>query len=347
MIIVTGTKRSGTSMWMQILRDAGLQVVGEPFSKDWEQTIRDANPHGFYESPLRRGIYHATNPEPGTGRYLRAEDTTHTAVKVFVPGVVRTERAYLHRVIASVRNWREYGESLDRLTSMETENRQRLGKQKGPPLPRLTPWLEWWRENHMLMRDVAIRQYPVTLVAYDTVLRQPERTLTTIFRWLGRGDVAGGMRSVKPETRNYQDVPPPPDVPAAMVQVFDEYCARVLKGQAIDGPFIETLNRVNAELEPRVEQEARTIRMAAARRRYEAARERARASGVAAPDIVAAARRFAGPEEADGSVEGYAPPDASEGTAAHDAALRDWEARDEEPALDESGHSVDTDDLDP
>ena len=29
MVIVTGTRRSGTSMWMQILQAAGLPIVGE------------------------------------------------------------------------------------------------------------------------------------------------------------------------------------------------------------------------------------------------------------------------------------------------------------------------------
>ena len=35
MIIVTGTKRSGTSMWMQILAAAGLPVFGEAFPRSW------------------------------------------------------------------------------------------------------------------------------------------------------------------------------------------------------------------------------------------------------------------------------------------------------------------------
>ena len=56
MIIVTGTKRSGTSMWMQLLHAGGVQIVGEAFSRDWADTIRDANPNGFSESPYRRGI---------------------------------------------------------------------------------------------------------------------------------------------------------------------------------------------------------------------------------------------------------------------------------------------------
>ena len=73
MFIVTGTKRSGTSMWMQILIAAGLPIIGEAFPMRWEQTIKAANPEGFYESHLRRGIYYRTNPHPKTAAYLFPE----------------------------------------------------------------------------------------------------------------------------------------------------------------------------------------------------------------------------------------------------------------------------------
>ena len=40
MLFVTGTKRSGTSMWMQVLRAAGLPVIGTEFPRDWGEVIR-------------------------------------------------------------------------------------------------------------------------------------------------------------------------------------------------------------------------------------------------------------------------------------------------------------------
>jgi hypothetical protein len=60
MVIVTGTKRSGTSLWMQILIAAGIPYFGEAFPRDWETTLKEANKEGFYESMLRAGIYYAT-----------------------------------------------------------------------------------------------------------------------------------------------------------------------------------------------------------------------------------------------------------------------------------------------
>ena len=115
MIIVTGTKRSGTSMWMQILRAAGFAIVCEAFPRDWASTIREGNPRGFYESPLRRGIHLATNPDPCTGAYLCPMATRTVAVKVFVPGLLRTDLRFVHKVIATIRPFREYMASVERL----------------------------------------------------------------------------------------------------------------------------------------------------------------------------------------------------------------------------------------
>src|SRR5687767_12378620 len=123
MIIVTGTKRSGTSMWMQILQAAGYPLLGEAFPRDWGETIRDANRQGFYESPLRLGIYYATNPSPRTGAYLAPEETRRVAVKVFASGLVKTDLVYIDRVLASIRPFREYRQSLERLYAMERQNK--------------------------------------------------------------------------------------------------------------------------------------------------------------------------------------------------------------------------------
>ena len=104
MIIVTGTKRSGTSMWMQILSAAGYRVLGERFPRDWGSTIRAANERGFFESPLRHGIRDLLARDPTTGEVLRPEATREVAVKVFAAGLTRTHLAHMHRVVASVRH---------------------------------------------------------------------------------------------------------------------------------------------------------------------------------------------------------------------------------------------------
>ena len=90
MLFISGTKRSGTSMWMQVMRAAGLPILGEAFPRNWGTFIRDANPEGFFESFYREGIYWRTNPHPTKGTYLASADVAGYACKVFVPGVFRS-----------------------------------------------------------------------------------------------------------------------------------------------------------------------------------------------------------------------------------------------------------------
>jgi hypothetical protein len=271
MIIVTGTKRSGTSMWMQILRAAGFPTLGEAFPRDWSRTIRKANPEGFFESPLRTGIYYATNPNPRTGLYLFPQSTRRTAVKVFVPGLVRSDMAFVDKVIATMRSPREYVHSLERLYAMERENKTRLAHEKGrEPLPFLEympPALEWWNDNYRLLCDALVRRYPLHMVSYETVLERPDESVRETLAWLGGGDtpraiseVRAHMRTQRAETLSTDAI----DLPADIARLCDELYARVHEQKPLDGPFIDRLNAAHDVLEPRIrtaEQKAKESRM--------------------------------------------------------------------------------------
>jgi hypothetical protein len=262
-------------MWMQLLGAAGVPVVGEAFSRNWGETIRDANPHGFYESKFRRGVYFETNPDPRTGTYLSAAQLKGKGVKVFVPGLVRTERAYIEKVVATVRHWQEYVDSIGRLYTMERESKVAKGQNPGREPVRVDYALEWWDDNYRLMRDAAIRRYPIYAVSYDRALRDPETVIPQVFQWLGAGDGAAAAASVDPRVRTQVRGECPEGVDAEMVEVFDEYYERIDTQRPIDRPFIEKMNALHVRLEPEVRRQ-RALASADANRRR-AARMRARA----------------------------------------------------------------------
>jgi hypothetical protein len=281
MIIVTGTKRSGTSMWMQILGAAGLPMFGEAFPRDWGQTLRDANPEGFYESILRQGIYWRTNPHPRTGAYFFPEQVQRHAVKVFIPGLVRTDRAYIGRVIASVRPWREYCRSLRRLWAMEDAVLAERHPGRKPP-PRLSPALEWWSESYALVRDVAIRRYPVHLQSYDGLLEDPEGVLRRTFAWLGFGNATAAMGAIKPERRTQRVAAtgsgseagsgraPDPDeseLDSTVIAVFDDLYRTVHAGEPVRPELLAALDATQVELGPRISEQQRAVVRAQRRRR--------------------------------------------------------------------------------
>jgi hypothetical protein len=269
MIIVTGTKRSGTSLWMQILIAAGVPYFGEAFPRDWETTLKEANKEGFYESMLRAGIYHATNPHPRTGAYFFPEQVESHCVKVFIPGLVRTDRAYIGRVIASVREWREHEASLQRLYAMEdAERAQDAGSEGSDPSPpeRIPPALEWWSENFALVRDISIRRYPVHAQSYDGLLRDPERVIRETVAWLGQGDAARALATPKPQHRHFQK-PESSSVPAEAAGVFDELYETIDRKRELSHAFLLKLNECNERLRPLLEENSKRVMADVVRRR--------------------------------------------------------------------------------
>jgi hypothetical protein len=208
MILVTGTKRSGTSLWMQILRAAGFPVIGDPFPARWGESIRDANLRGFYESRLRSGIFFATNPDPKTGQFVSPASSRRHVVKVFVPGLVRTDVAYLDRVVATVRHWSEYGPSLDRLHGMEDTyfsaqpDAERVMESVRRQRSTLPPEIEWFFENYEIVRDVSARKYPINVSTYDQLLADPEAVIDKVLPWLGGGDRDAACAAVDEELRS-------------------------------------------------------------------------------------------------------------------------------------------------
>lgn len=255
MIIVTGTKRSGTSMWMQILAAAGLEVIGERFPRHWGEHLSAANPDGFYESELIAGIYFRTNPHPLTGVFLFPDQTIHHAVKVFIPGLIRSDLAFLDRVIASVRPWRAFARSRERLRALvRASASEAVGDAPAPEGRSLPPGLEWWSENFALIRDIATRRYAAHVLSYDSLLADPERTIHEVVQWLGVGDAKRACAVVHRD-KSRADAHSDDEVDSTGLEprhiaVFDELFEHIDRGRALTQALIDRLNDTDRELRP-------------------------------------------------------------------------------------------------
>lgn len=264
MVVVTGTKRSGTSLWMRMLIEAGLPSIGEAFPTVWGESIRDANPHGFFESRLRRGIWFATNPDPRTGAYLHANQTRLHAVKVFVPGVIRTERAYLHRVVATMRDWRSYARSIADLEEQElrwASRNPREGESAADAearvvahRPTLPAPIEWFLENFELVRDFSVRRYPIHFASYERLLAEPEATVGKVLGWIGTGEADRAAACVDPALRRSSDRPPvasEAEVDDGTAELFDAFYRAIHEGSSLPRDLLEPLNATWTELSDR------------------------------------------------------------------------------------------------
>ncbi|MFV8752808.1 hypothetical protein ACNOYE_19870 [Nannocystaceae bacterium ST9] len=265
MIVVTGTPRSGTSMWMQILVAAGFPAIGEAFPGDWGALLAEANPDGFWESQLLGGIYYRTNPHPLTGAFLFPEQTELHAVKVMVQGLVRSDLAFLDRAIATVREWRQFVASRERLGSMHDDL---LGLE---PVDRalrqnLPPALEWWVDNFALIRDIATRRYSAHVCSYQSLLDDPERAVDEVLRWLGKGDRGKAIAAVRPHRKTQgEQSPSPPDLEPEHAEVFDEFYDHIHRARPLSLAFLQRLDETDRALRPRVLAHEIEARLAAAR----------------------------------------------------------------------------------
>lgn len=253
MILVTGTKRSGTSMWMQVLIAAGFTPIGEAFPSVWEKSIRDANPRGFFESRFRNGVWWATNPDRETGHYLPPHNTRQHVVKVFTPGVVRTDLAYVDRVVATVRDWREYIVSVDRLFEMEDAFvlEQEDGAERVAQLQQrrrqFPAHIEWWLENYELVKDVSIRRYPMHMTSYAAMLDDPRFVLRRCLKWLGGGDLEAAVAAVDPALRTqHAGAAPLPEQDEDLFETFDAYYQQVHRGGSLPKALLEQMNATQA-----------------------------------------------------------------------------------------------------
>jgi hypothetical protein len=194
-----------------------------------------------------------------TGEYVTPDASTHHAVKVFIPGLIRSDASFLHRVIVTVRPWREYVASMKQMVALEARNQAESGHEAPGRMP---PHLEWWEENFALVRDISVRGYACHVQSYDGVLADPRGVLEKTFAWIcGNGigreaDLDAAVAAVRPQTRRQHRPAPttdePDPVPPHVAEVFDGFYAAIHAGHGLDGELIARMNTTNAELGPEI-----------------------------------------------------------------------------------------------
>jgi hypothetical protein len=239
MIVVTGCRRSGTSMWMQMLQAAGLPIVGEAFAPELE-ALHEANPRGFFESEHRYGL-------EGD-----AEELEGQVVKMFAPGVVEVDEDDLERVILSIRPWREHVASAEKFEALEAEA-------LGIPVPQSMPAdLEWWFENYVLFGDFSARDYPMMVVAYDLVLEKPRETAERALVFLDVDEEEAAALAPKvaavvdPALRRADPAEASSELPAVALATFDALYERIREREPFDDAFVDRLGATHELLWPSI-----------------------------------------------------------------------------------------------
>jgi hypothetical protein len=119
------------------------------------------------------------------------------------------------------------------------------------------------------------------MLAYESVLADPDKTLSEVFGWLGEGDVEAAVAHVEPTLRT-QRVGSEDDtdieaveIEDSVIKVFDELYEAVREKQPLQQSFVDRLNEINQQLSDRIAEAMReSARGQQERRKYLAALRR-------------------------------------------------------------------------
>jgi len=255
MIIITGDRRSGTSVWMQILQGGGFQILGEMFPAHWKDLMEQANPKGFYESTLVQGINYHTNPDPNSGAWIPPDKVTRVGVKIFADGLVKTDYAYITNVIFTIRKWQECAASQVRMDEIRTKSSAPDGiEPNAERAQELPPGFRWWQANFSIIKDTRTRRYPAAVFSYAALLENPEKIIGAAFKWLGGGNAAAAVSVVEQSLRTQKNIRLP-NIDHDYSEVFDEFYNTLHSNQQITPAFYAKL----VETDKKISQEIRAI----------------------------------------------------------------------------------------
>ena len=129
----------------------------------------------------------------------------------------------------------------------------------------MAPVIEWWVQNFSLISDIVTRRYPFYMVAYDSVLAEPDETLAAVFNWLGDGDVEAACKAVAPSLRTQDDVSDESsqegdfELEGDVIETFDTFYEIVLQRRPLEQAFVDRLNATNQQLEQPIAQEIKRV----------------------------------------------------------------------------------------
>ena len=166
MIVVTGLRRSGTSMMMLALKESGIKIIGKKMENEW-------NPLGFWEiNETSRGIKH---------------DMGDVAIKIVADGFPYSDPKVIDKVIVMYRDPKKVLESMLKGNLFLKNQTERVVHKNSVDLQRTFEVLK--NIDHIT-------------VDYEEMLEFPKENMTRVCRFLGQGN-AEGYKIVDPKLNHH------------------------------------------------------------------------------------------------------------------------------------------------
>jgi hypothetical protein len=232
MIILTEAAARGSTTWVDVLRAAGVPVLGEALPSGWSEHARASAGPEFFAALRDQGLYFKTNPDPLHQTYLSSEEAAGFAMAASPNAILRTERAFLEAVVVSV------------------PSPLAVADAGGP-----SALLLWWSDVFGMLRDASTRRFGLRLVTEAAVVRAPVETVEGVFGFLGLAPRESALEAACEVARGATarvrgPVAGETGLPASILDVFEELHARVDEGRGFDRPFLERVYAVHEAVKP-------------------------------------------------------------------------------------------------
>lgn len=166
-IIVSGLRRSGTSMMMLALKESGIPLIAKEMADEH-------NPNGYWETQyVTRGIKH----DMGDG-----------AIKITADGFYFSDPDFIDKVIVMLRDPKIVLKSQLNVGICRKGDEKRVAYKNSVDLQRTFEILE--NIEHIT-------------VDYDEMLKHPKENMVRVCRFLGRGN-AEGYKIIDPKLNHYE-----------------------------------------------------------------------------------------------------------------------------------------------
>ena len=246
---------------MSMMNEAGFPVLGSKFPLNWEEKRTEKNKDlEFPQNPSETGFWEDMNiVDNGCNNVtmnINPENLKDHAAKIFFSGMIKTDLAYIDKVILCIRDCKSYTSSWEKVLSFNLkENNKKTEKY---PYPIGT---EFVCKYSILLKDYVKRKYKMIVIDYDQMLNDPEKICTNLKSFIGSGRFDLSKNLIDKKFNNHSNVScSEKDEFAPGFFDFADNMHNSLKNGNISAQFLENINywsrrcaeeinKINKELE--------------------------------------------------------------------------------------------------
>lgn len=177
--LVTGLRRSGTSLMMFALRQAGIPIIGVKYANDVDRKIKNGNPNGYWE-------WEAVCTETGITRELKDLGENGDLIKVMFECLFKSNPILVDKIIVMMREPKKVLSSIISHNQIIGDNKELLIIKQ---LLDTIESFEFLRYHNLKYK----------IIFYEDIITNPKKQFKDICNFLNKGNPKIAASIVNPK----------------------------------------------------------------------------------------------------------------------------------------------------